>query len=140
MVLLVPSVYLPLGGEEVSRLPGLEAGGLAHASPFPGSCGSEGTRVLMGSSSCGPAHAAACWGMSPPSAVQRRRSTFTRAHRAAGEATRVSERLKFDSGRKPSFALVPVLLNLFRVTLSLRSPQIASAVRGHLPAQGCPGL
>ena len=27
-----------------------------------------------------------------------------RAHRAAGEATRVSETLKSDSGRKPSFA------------------------------------
>lgn len=27
------------------------------------------------------------------------------AHRAAGEATRVSETLKLDSGRKPSFAL-----------------------------------
>lgn len=140
MVLLVPSVYLPPGGEEVSGSLGLEAGGLAHASSFPGSCGSEGTRVLVEAPAMVQLTQLPARSVPTIGCPHRVAPPLPRAHRAAGEATRVSERLKFDSGRKPSFALVPVLLNLFRVTLSLRSPQIASAVRGHLPAQGCPGL
>ena len=111
------------------RLPRAEGRRACPRLPFSWELWLWGEQGARGGSTCGPAHAAAIscpHGAAPPP---------PRAHRAAGETMRVSERLKSDSGRKPSFAPTPVLLNRFRVTLSPRSPRRASPVRGHLPAQ-----
>ena len=49
-----------------------------------------------------------------PSAVPTERLHLHREPQSRGRDMRVSERLKSDSGRKPSFALALVLLNRFQ--------------------------